>query len=124
MSKHILIIDDDPVVRLLLGECLKVNGFEIDAHGSGVTAIDKLKSSQSKPDLIFVDLMMPDMTGFEVINKIKETTPASNTPIILLSAISDHRATQAPGPNKPDRCLEKPWDMTKLLETISELIGK
>ena len=123
MSKKVLIIDDDPVVRLLLGECLKVSGFEIESHENGKSGLSALQSHASKPDLIFVDLMMPDMTGLEVIKEIRADSSISKIPVVLLSAISDSKIAAKAGATPPDRYLEKPWDMQKLLGTIKELIG-
>lgn len=122
MSKQILIIDDDPVVRMLLGECLKVNGFTVEAHESGKTGIPWLISQTNKPSLVFVDLMMPDMTGFDIIKQIRADESVAKIPVILLSAMADKKLDAQAGENKPDRYLEKPWDMTKLLATISELV--
>ena len=123
MSGQILIIDDDPVVRLLLGECLKVNGFAVEAHESGKTGLPWLMAQGQKPSLIFVDLMMPDMTGFDIIKTIRSDPSIATIPIILLSAVSDKKLEAQAGENKPDRFLEKPWDMTKLLATIRELVN-
>ena len=121
MTTRVVIIDDDPVVRMLLGECLKVNGIDVESHQSGKTALESMAQSDSKPNLVFVDLMMPDMTGFDVIKGMKDNPGTSNIPVVLLSAVSDHKVGSQEGYIQPDRFLEKPWDMTKLLETIKEL---
>ncbi len=80
-STHILICDDDPVVHESLGIYLDVEHFE---HSSAMNGRDGLKMAQElSPDLIILDLMMPEMTGTEVCREIRRS---SNVPIIMLTA--------------------------------------
>lgn len=80
-SSYILICDDDPVVHESLGIYLDVEHFE---HGSAMNGLDALKmAEQMKPDLIILDLMMPEMSGTDVCREIRRN---SNVPIIMLTA--------------------------------------
>jgi DNA-binding response OmpR family regulator len=81
---EILIIDDDPQQRELLGSILEKNNFNVREAENGKIGFQKITEKQ--PDLIILDLMMPEMDGFELLNKIDENFSWQSIPIIVLSA--------------------------------------
>lgn len=84
MSK-ILVIDDDNDMCLLLNRFLTRHGYEVNGVNSGKTAIDWL--SKNQPDLVLCDFRLEDMTGAEILEKIKDTYPG--TPVIIITGYSD-----------------------------------
>ncbi len=80
----ILVIDDQPEDIKLIETVLSGEGFEISEALNGVEGVDK--AVNEKPDLIILDLIMPDMSGFDVVNRIRESTEAMEIPIIICSA--------------------------------------
>ena len=85
MAQKILVVDDDNDMCLLLNRFLTRNGFEISIAHSGSTALDWLK--KHTPDLVLCDFRMDDMTGAELLVKIKEVHPAA--PVIIITGYSD-----------------------------------
>jgi signal transduction histidine kinase len=85
----ILIIDDEPLKRKLLRAHLSGNGYTVWEAAGGSEALERAKD---KPDLILLDIMMPDMDGFEVCRRLKENEDTRGIPVIYLSAMKDTRS--------------------------------
>jgi len=83
MKKNILIIEDDEFFRELLRKKLLTIGFSIIEAANGEEGIDLTK--QKKPDLIILDLLLPNIDGFEVLSKVKADTNTSSIPVIIVS---------------------------------------
>ncbi len=82
----ILVVDDNPDVRFLVGARLRMNGYEVVTAEDGESAIEI--SLQEKPALLLLDLGLPNMTGFEVCRTLKANPSTRAIPIIVLSAKS------------------------------------
>ncbi|MBL8021728.1 MAG: response regulator [Leptospirales bacterium] len=82
---RILIVDDEPVNLQVLSNHLSLNNYQIERASNGVEAVDRIKRGE-KFDLILLDVMMPRMSGYEVAETIREKFPASELPILLLTA--------------------------------------
>ena len=87
MSPRILIVDDIPVNVELLDYVLRAEGFRTLSAGNGVTAV--ALSRANRPDLILLDVMMPDQDGFETCAKLKSDPLTADIPIIFVSAMDD-----------------------------------
>ena len=79
----VLLIEDEPEVLELYRLKLTLDGYEVIVASSGKEGLEKALSEN--PELIFLDIKMPDMDGFEVLKKLKESTKTKNTPIVILS---------------------------------------
>ena len=82
--KKIMIVDDEKNLRTLLGEVLENEGLEVIGAESGLECLKKLKTV--KPDLIIMDMMMPKMSGYDTIKKIRADPKTKNLRIIVLTA--------------------------------------
>ncbi|MCG8569719.1 MAG: response regulator [Spirochaetes bacterium] len=80
----VLMVDDNPKNLQVLGQILAQEGYEIIAAMNGIQALEALQ--ELKPDLILLDIMMPDMNGFEVCEKIKQVEDIRDLPVIFLTA--------------------------------------
>jgi DNA-binding response OmpR family regulator len=83
MVKNILIIEDDKFLRSLITEKVSSQGFNVSVAIDGKEGIRE--AQKSKPDLILLDLILPDVDGFEVLSKIKGEAGTSAVPVIVLS---------------------------------------
>jgi CheY-like chemotaxis protein len=81
--KKILVVDDDMVQRGIYEELFKENDFEVTVADDGLDAYRKF--SKVKPDLLFTGIMMPNMTGFELINNLRKDPLTANIPVIMFS---------------------------------------
>ncbi len=87
MTDKILIVDDEPNNLNVLRNCLRETGFNVSVAIDGKTALKRV--NHIKPDLILLDIMMPDMDGFEVCRRLKQNEAIQGTPIIFLTARTD-----------------------------------
>ena len=89
-KKNILVIDDEPAWLKITSHILRSHGYDVQTAGSGAEALRALKTF--RPDLIFSDVRMPDMNGFELVDNLKRNPVTSSTPVIFFSAIDDYDA--------------------------------
>ena len=83
-KKTILVVDDDSDARTVVKTILSSNGYEVEEAGGGAAALDKLKTL--RPALILLDIMMPEMSGYEVMVHLKQRPETQNIPVIMLTA--------------------------------------
>jgi DNA-binding response OmpR family regulator len=84
MSEKILLVDDDMDTLRLVGLMLQRQGYEVRAANSGPQALSMIQTEQ--PDLILLDIMMPDMDGYEVARRLRANEATTEIPIIMFSA--------------------------------------
>lgn len=85
----ILLVDDDEAVRRMFSESLqKVDGFSVDTADDGNQAL--LKIAQTKPDIIILDIAMPELTGIQVLEVVKSDSKFKKIPIVMLTATTDY----------------------------------
>jgi len=118
-----MIIDDDPVIRELLLINLRARGYDAVAMASGHEALDVF--SQIIPDLILLDVMMPDIDGWEVLKIIRDHYEPDEIKILMLTAKNTER-DKLIGKSilKADEYVTKPFDLTELFRLIEELLGE
>ncbi|MEO1370287.1 MAG: ATP-binding protein, partial [Acidobacteriota bacterium] len=85
-AAHILVVDDEPILRLLLEGQLEAEGYRVTTADSGVAALDLLRSGEADVDLVVLDVMMPRLTGYEVCRALRADWEAASLPVLLLTA--------------------------------------
>ncbi len=121
MAKRILVVDDDEMVLMALDELLKPEGYEVQTVTSGTEALQKL--DQGGYDLLVLDVIMPEMDGYELCERIREKEKYKETPVIFLTAKSrdeDRAKGLEAGANL---YLSKPISPDKLLGIVSDALG-
>ena len=117
---NILVVDDNVSIRFLIRSLLEGGGYAVCGEAEdGVDAIEKAK--QLNPDLICLDLSMPRMNGAEAASVLKRLMPS--VPIILFTLHVDRIGQSLARAVGVDKVLEKPDGMTRLLESIRELLS-
>ncbi|XGV98119.1 MAG: PleD family two-component system response regulator [Leptolyngbya sp. BL-A-14] len=112
---RVLAVDDIPDNLFLLQTILEAEGFAVDVAASGSIALNKIKASP--PDLILLDVMMPDMTGYEVTQRIRQDESLPAMPILLITAHDETSALQGLELGAND-FISKPIDFNELLTRI------
>ncbi|MCR4923050.1 MAG: response regulator transcription factor [Lachnospiraceae bacterium] len=110
---QVLVVEDDPPVRNLIATTLKTHDYKYLLAQNGEEAI--LQASSYDPDVIFLDLGLPDIDGIEIIRKIREW---SNTPIIVISARSEDEDKIEALDEGADDYLTKPFSVEELLARL------
>ncbi|BAY13642.1 response regulator transcription factor [Calothrix sp. NIES-2098] len=124
MSKKILIVDDEVHIRLLLEQTLEEledAGVELLVADNGESGLEKIKSEQ--PNLVFLDVMMPKLSGFDVCNEVKNVLGMKDIYIIMLTAKGQEFDQKKGKEVGADLYLTKPFDPDEVLEKSQEVLG-
>jgi CheY-like chemotaxis protein len=117
---RILIVDDEPDNREVLELILAREGFVIRNAASGEEALASV--AQQAPDLILLDIMMPAMTGYQVMAKLRGNPATKNIPVIMVSALSDRNSRALALSAGAEDFLAKPVDRAELCARVRKLL--
>lgn len=122
-SITILIVDDDEGIRESLGLIIKTMGYAVKIIDNGFDALALL--SQQKFNLVVLDVMMPEMDGWEVLKYIRDDPQLQSTKVMLLTAKSTEK-DRLIGKQilKADEYISKPFDLNEFKDTIHQMLGK
>jgi putative two-component system response regulator len=119
VSKKILIVDDEQDTLSVLGKGLTAEGYSIIKADNGSNALDLAKSE--RPDLIILDVLMPDMEGGEVARRLKEVPETEGIPVIFLTGMFPKREEEEEGRIVAGNIMfDKPYDILKLITAIEK----
>ncbi len=121
MKKVILIADDSPTIRKFVAFSLKMQGYEVVAASDGMEAAEKLPFQ--KFDLIITDLNMPNMDGFEFIKVIRNNADYKETPIIILSSLSESEDIERGMSLGANSYMVKPFDPKRIQYEVAKYIN-
>ena len=122
MAEKILIIDDDMDTLRLVGMLLQRKGYEIVAASNGNAALEKVRTEN--PDLILLDVMMPDMDGYEVLRRLRTLPTAKSTPVIMFTAKAQVDDKVAGFEAGADDYLNKPTHPAELLARVKTILAR
>lgn len=120
----VLIVDDEPFIRLLLEQTLEEledEGVELITADNGETALDIITSEL--PEIVFLDVMMPKMNGFDVCNTVKNELEISGVYIVLLTAKGQEFDKQKGADVGADIYMTKPFNPDEVLEVARKVLG-
>ncbi|MGB9697911.1 MAG: response regulator [Thermodesulfobacteriota bacterium] len=120
MAKKILVVDDDELVLIAIQELLSPLGFWVVKSSSGADALEKI--NQEKFDLIILDIIMPEMDGFEVCQRIRQSESYTETPIMMLTAKSGEEDKERGIEVGANLYLPKPISPKKLIALVEEAL--
>lgn len=120
ISKVILIVDDDQRVRTVLQRLLFEAGYATIAAADGWQGVELAKTR--KPDLIVMDILMPNMDGLIACNIIKRDSVTGGIPIVIFTEINSELGKEIAKEVGADRYITKPFGRDKLLDAISQLL--
>ena len=120
MAKNILICDDAAFMRMMIKDILSKNGYNVAGEAeNGAKAVEKY--AEVKPDLVLMDIAMPEMDGIQALKKIKESDPAAL--VIMCSAMGQQamviEAIQAGAKD----FIVKPFQAERVLEAVKKVVG-
>lgn len=116
----ILIVDDEPNILMSLDFLMRKEGFEVLVARNGTEALDSLAHHQ--PDLVLLDIMMPDVDGYEICKHIRSTAEHQNCKVIFLSAKSKETDIQKGYDIGADFYITKPFSNKVLIAKIKEFL--
>ena len=120
MAKNILICDDAAFMRMMIKDILTKNGYNIAGEAeNGAKAVEKY--NELKPDLVLMDITMPEMDGIQALKKIKETDP--NASVIMCSAMGQQAMVIESIQSGAKDFIVKPLQADRVLEADQKVVG-
>ena len=120
MAKNILICDDAAFMRMMIKDILSKNGYVIAGEAEdGLKAVEKYR--EVKPDLVMMDITMPEMDGIQALKKIKEEDPSAT--IIMCSAMGQQAMVIESIQSGAKDFIVKPFDKDRVLEAVKKAVG-
>lgn len=121
-GKRILVVDDDPDILTAITTGLADTGATIETASDGNTAVTK--AEQNEPDLVILDIMLPQKSGFLVLEKLRQHKPRGAKPrVIMITGNQGKRHEQYARSLGVDEYLNKPFRMDRLIEVTQKLLG-
>jgi DNA-binding response OmpR family regulator len=117
---RVLVVEDDPSVRGLLHTLLTAEGYDVSTASDGLAGL--VKAAQTLPDLILLDLMMPDLGGVRVLEELREDPELDETPVVVVTGQVD----AVPGMRRvlgDDNVFVKPFAVAELLARVAAITG-
>ena len=120
MAKSVLICDDAAFMRVMIKDILTKNGYEVVGEAeNGIKAVEKY--TETKPDLVMMDITMPEMDGIQALKKIKEGDPGAT--IIRCSAMGQQAMVIESIQSGAKDFIVKPFQADRVLEAVKKAIG-
>jgi len=121
-DKRILVVDDDPDIVTAISTVLSDMGATVDSAGDGNTAVSL--AEEKEPDLVILDIMLPQKSGFLVLEKLRQKRPRSEGPrIIMITGNEGRRHRQYAETLGVDEYITKPFRMDRLREVTEKLLS-
>jgi DNA-binding response OmpR family regulator len=114
---RVLIVDDDTGIRLLLTTFLRRHGFQTLQARNGREALDEMRAGNA--DLVIMDLMMPDVTGWDVLRERGRDLSLLRIPVIVLTAMNRNQVTADVAGKRVSAVVGKPFDLDTLLAAVT-----
>ncbi len=119
MAQRILLAEDEPNIVESLRFLLNRAGFEIDVHENGRLALDA--ALNTPPNLMVLDVMLPEMDGFEILTRLRADPRTSDLPILMLTAKGQREDRERALARGANRFISKPFSNAELMETVQQL---
>ena len=123
-GRTILIVDDDPVNRMVLSGILVLHGYAVEEAGSGAEALALVSSGERRVDLVILDIMMPQMTGYETCRRLRQKFSKTLLPVVFLTAKSTPQDVEQGMQVGGNDVLFKPVSKDSLLPRVERFIGE
>lgn len=121
MSVNVLLVDDNPKY---LRDALPFYGYSVDVAVNGLEAISMLSKNLTKYDIVLLDVMMPEMNGFETLKNIRENEYTKFIPVIMITAVSEEQKIISGLKSGADDYIVKPFILPNLLARIEALLRR
>lgn len=119
-DKTVLVVEDDPWIRSLMADLLTGEGYSVVQAADGKAGMDL--AEEHNPDVILLDLAMPEKSGLDVLQELKSSRPTSDIPVIVVSAYA--MLMMGSDARRADGVIQKPFDLADLLAQVEQATEK
>ena len=120
MGKRILLIEDEPNISEAIRFILQRDGFSVDTHSDGATALQAVRSRS--PDIIILDVMLPNRSGFDILRDLRAEQATARLPVLMLTARGHEKDRELAERYGASRFITKPFSNSEVLATVRELV--
>lgn len=128
-EKTILVVDDEPDVRNFLAACIEDAGFNVETAVDGIDALEKIEANP--PDLMTIDLVMPRLSGIQLMRKLRKNDKWANIPVIVITAHAHdelgmddiEKFTAFAMHHRPRYTMDKPVTPARLVKSVREILN-
>ncbi|MGB0438737.1 MAG: response regulator transcription factor [Paracoccaceae bacterium] len=119
MSKTVLLIEDEPNIIEAIRFILKRDGWHVDTHSDGTTAVDTVHAK--RPDLVILDVMLPGKSGYDILRDLRGVYGADDLPVLMLTARGQTKDRDIAHRAGVNRFMTKPFSNAEMLEAVRAL---
>jgi DNA-binding response OmpR family regulator len=119
---RVLVVDDEPSMRRMVGMAFEVEGYDVDTADDGATALEMLESGEELPSVIVADIMMPHVDGLRLLGRIRADERWSSIPVLMLSAKARSVDIEVAMRAGASDYVTKPFDFADLIERSAHLM--
>lgn len=121
MAKRVLLIEDEPNIIQAIRFILSRDGWEVVSHSDGNTAVAEVLKRD--PDVVILDVMLPNKSGFEILQDLRADETTKDLPVLMLTARGQNRDRELATRYGASRFMTKPFANSEILSTVQELAG-
>ncbi|MCA0869933.1 response regulator [Seohaeicola saemankumensis] len=119
MSRHVLLVEDEPNITEAIRFLLMRDGWTVDAHSDGADAVDIIRAA--RPDLVILDVMLPGKSGMEILRDLREIDELRAMPVLMLTARGQSRDRDMAEKAGVSRFMTKPFSNAEVLTAVRDL---
>ena len=121
MDGRVLLIEDEPNIIEAIRFILSRDGWRVDTHSNGATALDAIRRRQ--PDLIILDAMLPGRSGFDILADLRDEAEFANLPVLMLTARGQKKDRELAERAGASLFMTKPFSNAEILSSVRALVG-
>lgn len=121
MSKRVLLIEDEPNIIEAVRFILHRDGWHVDTHSDGTSALDRIHAAV--PDVLILDVMLPGKSGFDILRELRAAPQSADLPVLMLTARGQNKDRETAERAGASLYMAKPFSNTDMLEAVRSLAG-
>ena len=122
MSGTVLLVEDEPNIIEAIRFILSRDGWRVDTHSDGMTAVDAVRAR--RPDLVVLDVMLPNRSGYDILNDLRGDPEFKELPVLMLTARGQKKDRELAEQLGASRFMTKPFSNGEIIEAVRALVGK
>ena len=121
MGKHVLLVEDEPNIIEAIRFILSRDGWRVQVHSDGTTAVATIAASQ--PDVLVLDVMLPGKSGFDIMQELRAKPEMTSLPVLMLTAKGQTRDRELAERYGVNRFMTKPFANAEVLQAVNALLA-
>lgn len=121
MPKRVLLVEDEPNIVEAIRFLLSRDGYQVDTHSDGKTALDAVE--RRSPDLIILDVMLPNRSGYDILQDLRAQASTQDLPVLMLTARGQKHDRDMAAKYGASAFMTKPFSNAEILDAVRGLVG-